>query len=53
MPASKGRDVQCTKAASAMQTLPALGHTQRNCGYAPRCVACGDEHPSGMCVTPK
>jgi hypothetical protein len=30
-----------------------FGHTQRNCGYAPRCVACGDAHPSGMCVTPK
>jgi hypothetical protein len=30
-----------------------FGHTQRNCGYAPRCVVCGDEHPSGKCVTPK
>jgi hypothetical protein len=30
-----------------------FGHTQRNCGYAPRCVACGDAHPSGKCVTPK
>jgi hypothetical protein len=30
-----------------------LGHTQSNCGYAPRCVACGDAHPSGKCVTPK
>jgi hypothetical protein len=30
-----------------------FGHTQRNCGYARRCVACGDEHPSGKCVTPK
>jgi hypothetical protein len=30
-----------------------FGHTQHNCGYAPRCVACGDEHPSGKCVTPK
>jgi hypothetical protein len=30
-----------------------FGHTQRNCGYAPRCVACGEEHPSGNCVTPK
>jgi hypothetical protein len=26
-----------------------FGHTQRNCGYAPRCVACGDAHPSGKC----
>jgi hypothetical protein len=30
-----------------------FGHTQRNCGYAPSCVACGDAHPSGKCVTPK
>jgi hypothetical protein len=30
-----------------------FGHTQRNCGYAPRCVACSDEHPSGKSVTPK
>lgn len=21
-----------------------LGHTQRNCGYAPQCVACGETH---------
>jgi hypothetical protein len=30
-----------------------FGHTQRNCGCAPRCLACGDEHPSGKCDTPK
>jgi hypothetical protein len=30
-----------------------FGHTQRNCGYAPMCVACCDEHPSGKCVTSK
>jgi hypothetical protein len=30
-----------------------FGHTQRNYGYAPRRVACGDEHPSGKCVTIK
>jgi hypothetical protein len=30
-----------------------FGHTQRNSGYAPTCVACGDEHMSGKCVTPK
>jgi hypothetical protein len=29
------------------------GHTQRNCGYAPRCVACGDAHPSGTYATSK
>jgi hypothetical protein len=30
-----------------------FGHTQRNCDYAPKCVACDGEHPSGKCVTPK
>jgi hypothetical protein len=30
-----------------------FGHTQRNCGNVPRCVTCGDAHPSGTCVTPK
>ena len=30
-----------------------FGHTQRNCGYAPRCVACGDSHISGGCSTPR
>jgi hypothetical protein len=26
-----------------------FGHTKRNCGYAPRCVACGGSHLSGGC----
>ena len=30
-----------------------FGHTQRNCGYAPRCVACGEAHLSGECSTHK
>jgi hypothetical protein len=30
-----------------------FGHTQQNCGYAPRCVACGETHLSGECTTPK
>jgi hypothetical protein len=30
-----------------------FGHTQRNCSYAPKCVACGDAHPSGTCATSK
>jgi hypothetical protein len=30
-----------------------FGHTQRNCGYTPRCVACGESHPSGECSTPR
>jgi hypothetical protein len=28
-----------------------FGHTQRNCGYRPRCVACGGSHLSGGCST--
>jgi len=30
-----------------------FGHTQRNCGYATRCVACGGSHISGGCSTPR
>jgi hypothetical protein len=30
-----------------------FGHTQRNCGYARRCGACGEPHVSGECSTPK
>ena len=30
-----------------------FGHTQRNCGYAPRCVACGGSHISGDCPAPR
>jgi hypothetical protein len=29
-----------------------FGHTQRNCGYPPRCLACGEAHLSGECSTP-
>ena len=28
-----------------------FGRTQRDCGYAPRCVACGEGHLSGECST--
>jgi len=28
-------------------------HTQQNCVYAPRCVACGGSHLSGGCSTPR
>ena len=31
--------------------LQRFGHTQRNFGYAPRCVACGGTHLSGGCFT--
>ena len=34
------------------QRCQRFGHTQRNCGYAPRCVACGGSHLSGGCSTP-
>jgi len=30
-----------------------FGHTQRYCGYATRCVACGEAHLSGECSTPQ
>jgi len=30
-----------------------FGHTQRNCGYASRCVACGGSHLSGGCSSPR
>jgi len=30
-----------------------FGDTQRNCGYAPRCVACGGSHLSGDCPAPR
>ena len=30
-----------------------LGHTLRYCGYAPRCVACGEAHLSAACSTPQ
>lgn len=30
-----------------------FGHTRRNCGHSPRCVACGEEHASGTCKTPR
>jgi len=36
-----------------MQALPALRHTQRNCGYVPRCFACGGSHHSGGCSAPR
>ena len=28
-----------------------FGHTQRYCGYAPRCVAFGEDHHSGECCS--
>ena len=30
-----------------------FGHTQRGCGYAPRCAACVEAHLSGGCSTSK
>jgi hypothetical protein len=43
--ASKG-SLQCKR-------CQRFGHTQRNCGYAPRCVDCGEAHLSGTCATSK
>jgi hypothetical protein len=30
-----------------------FGHTQRNCGHVPRCVACGGSHLSSECPVPR
>jgi len=30
-----------------------FGHMQRNCGYEPRCIACGGAHLTGGCSTPR
>jgi hypothetical protein len=30
-----------------------FGHTQRNCGHVPWCVACGGAHLSGECPVPR
>ena len=30
-----------------------FGHTQQNCGYAPRCITCGGSNLSGGCSTPQ
>jgi hypothetical protein len=30
-----------------------FGHTQRKCGYTPRCVACSGSHLSSGCYTPR
>jgi len=30
-----------------------FSNTQRNCGHAPRCVACGGSHLTGGCSTPR
>jgi hypothetical protein len=51
--ASVGGNVRVSKRPVAMQALPGFRHTQRNCGYAPRCVACGSSHLSGRCSTPR
>jgi hypothetical protein len=29
-----------------------FGHTQPNCGYTPRCVACGGSHITGLVLNP-
>lgn len=29
-----------------------FGHTQNYCGHTPRCVKCGEEHPTSDCVKP-
>jgi hypothetical protein len=51
--ADQSRDVQRSKRPLQCKCYQPIGHTQRNCGYAPRCMACGDAHPSRTCITPK
>ena len=34
-------------------TAASAAAKQRNCGYAPRCVACGGSHLSDVCRTPR
>jgi hypothetical protein len=42
-----------TKGPLQCKRCQGFGHMQRNCGYAPRCVACGGSHLSGGCCTPR
>jgi hypothetical protein len=42
-----------TKAPLQCKRYQPFGHTQGNCGYSPRCVACGASHLSGGCSTPR
>jgi hypothetical protein len=37
------------KIISQCQNCQAYGHTKAYCGYNPRCVRCGDDHPSSAC----
>ena len=41
------------KGPSQCKRCQRFGHIQRGCGYAPRCVACGEAHLSGGCKTSK
>jgi hypothetical protein len=38
-----------SKIISQCQNCQAYGHTKAYCGYSPRCVRCGDDHPSSAC----
>jgi hypothetical protein len=52
-PASSGGDLHTLEGPLQCKRCQRFGHTQRKCGYAPRCVACGYAHPSGTCATSK
>jgi len=52
-PASVDESCVSTKVPLKYKRCQRIGHTQRNCGYAPRCVACGWFHLSGGCPTPR
>jgi len=51
--AGYGGDFRGTKGPLQCKRCKRLGHTQRNCGYAPRCVPCGVSHLSGDCPAPR
>jgi hypothetical protein len=48
----KGETYVVSKGPMQFKRCKRFGQTQQNCIYAPRCVACGDAHPSGSCAIP-
>jgi hypothetical protein len=50
-PASHGGDYIAPRGHMQCKSYKSFGHTQRYCGYAPQCVACGKTHLSGECST--
>jgi hypothetical protein len=42
----KVKTLEATKVLLQCKCCQRYGHTQRKCGYAPRCVVCGNSQPS-------